>query len=404
MDKAFELAAKTFVVANLLALVLLVVGYADVQQRIGEREAAQGLQQELAVVASFAGTTQSGLRSYLGENSSIGDPVSRQLITLLAKIEESRRVLAAVDRRIGKTSPGSVELSQSSITRVDLTKLTRELTDALHFSALLLSEPALGTIEVRSDLSELSLDALARLGVAASADPYAISAEFGVVSTEESPLTIDGVRKLKAALEGRASAGKEGKLAELRHAAENLWKNWLPLDDPKRVTSARMRSQIRYASSNDFAKVLDQNLAAIDSNSDAALLGGRVALKSFEVSPSLDLAMIAYPYFVAVLTVIGALALQQGAKTGAAVPTVFSMEATGTWGVLANAVIRVGGIAFPVAVAALLALTSVSLMHGPYRPIIAWGGVVLATLAAIPAIYVAVARVPLGAPRPAKKT
>ena len=104
-DKAVELAAKAFAVALLSALLMLVVGYAEVKDAKSNRRDAVRLQRDIAIVASYAEAASTSFRAYIATTSSAGDSKDeRQIRDVVAAIVSARETLAAIGQRVVASS------------------------------------------------------------------------------------------------------------------------------------------------------------------------------------------------------------------------------------------------------------------------------------------------------------
>src|SRR5260221_13051200 len=171
-DKAVEVAAKAFTVALLSSVLMLVVGYAEVRETRSSRADSLRLQSALLVIQSFSQSTRERLTSYFSERPSTESATEEVRIrTLLVALTSARVALEHAARRVGMTG---VELATSqgpSPNRIDLVASTNKLLGRLYFTDLQLSEQSIGSLSPQPTLADLSIDVLARLGVAASADP-----------------------------------------------------------------------------------------------------------------------------------------------------------------------------------------------------------------------------------------
>jgi hypothetical protein len=310
-EKAVELAAKAYAGALLSALLMFVVGYTEIRDTRSNRMAALGLQRDISILQSYAEATRSGLRAYttlVSEEASMEDARIR---TLIARIQDARATLSGLSTRLAATSGNLPDAGNSRPTRVGLNLAIRQLQTRLHFLELKFAEQDIGTLIAQPTLADLSIDVLARLGTAASANPALIVKSLAWTSSTKEAFDAVALVRIDRALAQLVEGSETGSLSTLRYSAGMLWDEWLKLkDDNKRIPSTRLRDQLSQASSKSLQAALDELLVSIDKSSEEAVENSKVSVKSLDITPTLKTVIIGYPYWVFLLLTVGAASLQ----------------------------------------------------------------------------------------------
>ncbi len=159
-----------------------------------------------------------------------------------------------------------------------------------------------------------------------------------------------------------------------------LWKAWLELLlDDKKMSTERTRDQLKQASSKSLQTISAELLDNIDKSSDAALATRKVSVKALDVSPSLRIAILGFPYWLTLLLTITAAGLSPSSRKEPAEPssTILTLRPT-NWLRFPYRAIQLISSFFPIATGILVA-SEASTFFTSSEKWFYWAGLVVAT-------------------------
>jgi hypothetical protein len=388
IEKTTELAAKAFATALLSALLMFVVGYSEIEDAKSSRGEGLRLQRDISAIQSFAEATRTGLRSYmLAVSIGVDAKDEARIQALIVAIQNARATLEKVSRRVVATGSSLPDTPGSGPSRVSLNSAIRRLQFQLYFADLRLSEQDTGTLTPGPTTADLSVDVLARLGVGASADPVAIVKSLAWIGSADQAFDDTELTRLDRVLVQLAAKSDADESSLLRYSAKMLWDEWFKLkDDTVRIPSARLRDELNQATSRSLQTISERLLESIDKVSDEAIANTKVSVRPLEVAPALRLAILGYPYWIALLLIVAAASLAtalRGADERVEwAPTIITLNPD-NWLAWPYRGVRLFAGLLPIVVGVLVGVESAVTAKGLLVASIYFGGMVLAAIAAI---------------------
>jgi hypothetical protein len=166
----------------------------------------------------------------------VDDTEGAHIRALIFDVGAARTTLDRIGTRVQRS------FQRGNLTIEDLVRLNKDLIklqDILYFKNLLLAEHAIGTFDWGERLDKLSLDDLARLAVAISANPKDIVRSLQVFNSKESFSERDR-KELFVSMQRLFTNASSQHQADLRGNATQLWKEWLNYANENRVAVTRV--------------------------------------------------------------------------------------------------------------------------------------------------------------------
>jgi hypothetical protein len=190
------------------------------------------------------------------------------------------------------------------------------------------------------------------------------------------------LKRLQDGLRASSERSQSGSLFLLSYNARMLWDTWLMLhNDEVRVRSERLREQLKQATSKSLQALKEGLLESLDKSSDSEIAAAKVAVKPLDISPTLRIAILGYPYWIALLLLVSAagLATARRETSDGATPTILSLRA-GNWLDRPYRIVRTLACAFPVIVGILVGIEMHPVIGDSVFTAIYYSGIVLSAI------------------------